>query len=116
MEANVERLFPFVLRSRTLIAGRDSLQRARKHVHFILITTDLSAKSRETILKEFSSVPILEHYTSGDLEKFFGVYNAKVVGFKKSSLAQSIYEELKEHRVREGVDGQAKESASDDKS
>jgi len=33
------------------------------------------------------------------LEKFFGIKGAKVIGFEKSGLAQSLYSELKEHRI-----------------
>jgi len=96
---SVERLFPFVLRSRILIAGRENLARSKGHLHFVLITTDLSAGSREEVLKTFAHYPVVEHYTSADLEEHFEVKGAKVVGFKKSGLAQSIYAELKEYRV-----------------
>src|SRR5690242_1010944 len=34
----VERLFPFVLRSRNLIVGRDTLSRSKSKLHFVLIT------------------------------------------------------------------------------
>ena len=96
---SVERLFPFVLRTRTLLAGGDTLRRSKGKLHFILITRDLSEKSREQILKDFAHYPVVEHYTEADLEKFFGVKGTKVVGFTKSSLAQSIYAELKEYRI-----------------
>lgn len=95
----VERLFPFVLRSRILVVGRENLQRQKGHLHFVLITRDLSPGSRKQIVESFSHYPILETYTSEDLERFFQVRGAKVVGFQKSGLAQSIYAELKEFRV-----------------
>jgi hypothetical protein len=95
----VERLFPFVLRARILLPGRDTLARSKAKLHFVLITTDLSESSREEILKDFSHYPVVEHYTSADLETHFGVKGAKVIGFQKSALAQSIYAELKEYRV-----------------
>ena len=95
----VARLFPFVLRSRILIVGRDSLGRSKKRLHFVLITLDLSEKSREEVLSEFSHYPVVQFYTSAELEQFFGVKGAKVVGFQKSGLAQSIYAELKQHRL-----------------
>jgi len=68
-------------------------------LHFVLVTRDLSAKSREEILSEFSEYPILEHYTSEELAAFFGLSGQKVVGFRKSTLAQSIYAELKDSRL-----------------
>ena len=95
----VERLFPFVLRSRTLLVGRDTLSRSKSRLHFVLITESLSENSRAEILTEFAHYPIVQHYSSEDLEKFFGVKGAKVVGFAKSSLAQSVYAELKDYRI-----------------
>jgi len=99
----VERLFPFVLRSRSLMVGRETLHRSKRKLHFVLITTDLSENSRAEILSEFAHYPIVQHYTSEDLNRFFGVNGAKVVGFQKSRLAQSIYKELKAHRINQPV-------------
>ena len=95
----VERLFPFVLRSRILLVGRETIFRRRGKLHFVLVTTDLSENSRAEILSELSDYPIVQHYTSEELEKHFGLKGAKVVGFAKSSLSQSIYAELKQHRL-----------------
>ncbi len=97
----VERLFPFVLRSRILIVGRENVTRSRGRLHFVLITNDLTESSREAILKDFAHYPVVQHFTSADLEQFFGIRGAKVVGFQKSDLAQSIYGELKEHRINQ---------------
>ena len=99
----VERLFPFVLKSRLLLVGRDTLRRSKSRLHFILITRDLSQNSRALVLKDFEHYPIVEHYTEADLETFFGVKGTKVIGFAKSGLAQSIYAELKEHRINRPV-------------
>ena len=95
----VERLFPFVLRTRILLVGRETLAHSKSRLHFVLITTDISENSREQILKEFTHYPIVQHYAEADLEKYFGVRGAKVIGFAKSGLAQSIYAELKQHRI-----------------
>ena len=100
---SVERLFPFVLRARGLLVGRETLRRSKSKLHFILITRDLSPNSRALVLKDFEYYPIVEHYTEADLETFFGVKGTKVIGFAKSGLAQSIYAELKEHRVNRPV-------------
>jgi hypothetical protein len=96
---SVERLFPFVMKSRALLVGRDTLRRSKSKLHFVLITTDLSEGSRAEILSDFSHYPIVQKYTSPELDKFFGVKGAKVVGFAKSGLAQSIYAEMKEDRI-----------------
>ena len=95
----VERLFPFVLRSRILIQGRDTLLRSKSRLHFVLVTQDLSEASRAEILSEFKHYPVVQHYTSAELETFFGCTGTKVVGFAKSGLAQSLYAELKPHRL-----------------
>jgi len=95
----VERLFPFVLKARTLIVGRDTLVRSKSNLHFILITTDISENSREQILKDYAHYPVVQHYTEADVEKFFALKGTKVLGFAKSGLAQSIYAEMKQHRI-----------------
>lgn len=98
---SVERLFPFVLRARSLIIGRDTLIRSKSNLHFILITHDISETSRKEILADFKHYPVVQHYTSEDLEKFFKLKGTKAVGFAKSGLAQSIYAELKEYRINQ---------------
>jgi hypothetical protein len=95
----VERLFPFVLRSRNLLVGRDTLRRSKSKLHFVLITHDVSEQSRAQVLSDFAHYPVVQHYTSAELEQFFGLKGTKVIGFGKSGLAQSIYAELKEHRL-----------------
>lgn len=97
--APVERLFAFVLRSRILIVGRDALARCKGKLHFVLITCDISENSRSKILSDFAHYPVVQHFTQQELEKFFRVQGTRVVGFKKSDLAQSLYLELKEYRI-----------------
>lgn len=100
---SVERLFSFVVRSRILMVGRDRLARSKSKLHFVLITHDLSETSRAEILSDFAHYPVVQHYTAEELEKFFGIKGAKVIGFEKSGLAQSLYAELKEHRINRPV-------------
>ena len=92
-----------MLKSRGFIIGRETLARSKGRLHFVLITTDISENSREQILKDFMHYPVVQHYTSAELEKFFNVRGAKVLGFTKSGLAQSIYAELKPHRINQPV-------------
>jgi hypothetical protein len=96
---STERLFPFVLRARILLVGRERLFRSKRHLHFVLITTDLSENSRAEILQAFAHYPVVQCYAAADLERFFKIKGAKVIGFKKSGLAQSVYAELKAHRI-----------------
>ena len=100
---SVERLFPFVLKSRTLIVGRDTLRRNKGKLHFVLITEDIAEAVRAEILVDFKHYPVVQHYRPKDLEKYFGIKGAKTIGFTKSGLAQSIYAELKEHRINRPV-------------
>ncbi len=96
---NVERLFPFVLKTRALLVGRDTLRANRNKLHFVLITTDIAEASREEVLKDFTHYPVVQHFTAAEFETFFAVKGAKAVGFAKSGLAQSIYAELKAYRI-----------------
>ena len=100
---SVERLFPFVLRARILLIGRDTLRTNKGKLHFVLITEDISETVRAEILEDFKHYPVVQHYGPVDLEKFFGIKGAKTVGFTKSGLAQSIYAELKEYRINQPV-------------
>jgi hypothetical protein len=99
----VERLFPLVLRSRLLLVGRETIRRAKSKLHFVLITRDLSENSRQEMLHTFRHYPVVQHYTAADLEEHFALKGTKVIGFKKSALAQSIYSELKPHRINKPV-------------
>jgi hypothetical protein len=100
---SVERMFPFVLKSRALIVGRETLVRSKGRLHFVLITTDVSDNTRDQVLKDFAHYPVVQHYTQADIEYHFGFKGTKVVGFTKSGLAQSIYAELKSHRINKPV-------------
>lgn len=95
----VERLFPFVLKTRTLLVGRDILRANKSKLHFVLITEDIAEAGRAEVLKDFTHYPVVQHFSGADFEKFFAVKGAKAVGFIKSGLAQSIYAELKTHRI-----------------
>ena len=96
---SVERLFPFVVRSRMLLVGRETLARSKRLLQCILISEDISPSSKSEVLRDFKDYPVLQGFQSWDFENFFNVRNAKVVGFKKSSLAKSIYSELKKFRI-----------------
>jgi hypothetical protein len=109
----VERLFPFVMRSRILLVGRETLRRNKSRLHFVLITRDISEQSRAKVLLDFAHYPVVQFYMSAELEQFFGVKGTKVIGFEKSGLAQSIYAELKQHRLNKPV-ARGKEGGGDE--
>jgi hypothetical protein len=95
----VERLFPFALRARIVVPGREAMARQQRRLLFVLITTDLSPKSRERIRFDFGQVPIIERYTSAEVEALFAFRGAKVLGFRRSSLAQALLKELKAFKL-----------------
>lgn len=101
---SVERLFPFVLRAGILLVGRDTLRRSKSKLHFVLVTEDIAESIRTEVLSDFKHYPVVQRFTAADLEKFFGIKGAKSIGFAKSGLAQSIYAELKEHRINKPVE------------
>ncbi|HIL69453.1 MAG TPA: hypothetical protein EYG38_06350 [Verrucomicrobia bacterium] len=70
-----------------------------------MVTEDISQGSYEEILYEYRHYPILKKYSSQDLDEFFGFRNTKVLGFSKSGLSKSIYQELKEFRVNKPESG-----------
>ena len=100
---SVERLFPFVLRAKILMIGRETLRANKGKLHFVLVTEDISESVRAEILLDFKHYPVVQHYGPADLEKFFGIKGAKTIGFTKSGLAQSIYAELKAYRINRPV-------------
>jgi hypothetical protein len=95
----VERLFPLALKFRLLLVGRETIRRAKSRLHFVLITRDISENSRREILNTFMHYPVVQHYTAADIERHFALKGTKVIGFKKSALAQAIYAELKPGRI-----------------
>ncbi len=106
----VERLFPFVLKTKALLIGRDTLRANKGKLHFVLITTDIAETSREEVLKDFTHYPVVQFFTGADLERCFKVRGAKAIGFTKSGLAQSIYAELKPYRINQPMNPNGKPS------
>lgn len=101
----VERLFPFAVRARKVLVGRETLARSKSKLQWVLIATDISEGSREQLLADFKDYPIVQHFSSADFERLFNARNAKVIGFAKSTLAKSIYTELKESRINKPPPG-----------
>jgi hypothetical protein len=95
----VERLFPLARRMGLLLVGRETIRRSKSKLHFVLVTRDISDNSRQEMLNTFRHYPVVQHYTAADIEEHFALKGTKVIGFKKSALAQSIYAELKPHRI-----------------
>ena len=99
-----ELLFGFVLSARILLVGRDNLWHSRSRLQFILITDDIAPGSRREILNDFRHYPVVQRYATEDLETFFGLTGTKVIGFRKSDLAKSLYSSLKPFRINKPID------------
>jgi len=105
-------LFGFVLSARILLVGRDNLWRSRSRLQFILITDDIAPGSRREILSDFRHYPVVQRYATEDLETFFGLTGTKVVGFRKSDLAKSLYSSLKPFRINTPIDNRGLQPAN----
>ncbi|MGV3773998.1 MAG: hypothetical protein ACO1QB_13940 [Verrucomicrobiales bacterium] len=108
----VEKLFPFVRKTRSLIMGRDTLERSKSRLQFLLITTDISDNSKNAMLKEYEHYPVVQYYSSADLERHFGCNSCKVVGFEKSDLSKAVYAGLKQFRINKPASGSNSTPAS----
>ena len=92
----VERLFPFVLRSKIHVIGISAILRSQKHLQLIFLATDLSLNSKEKLFSALNRIPVVSNYDSEALSNLFSVPGLKVMGLKKSPLAVSILREFKE--------------------
>jgi hypothetical protein len=98
-QASVEKLFPFARKARIFIVGRETLERSKSRLQFILITADISETSKRAIVSSYSHYPILQCYQSEELEQRLGLKGTKVVGFAKNDLSKAIYAGLKHFRL-----------------
>ena len=76
----VERMFPFVLRSRGFLIGKHVIARSKSRLHFVLVTTTFPPASLQAVLSDFANYPVVQHFTSADLEKHFPVKDLRIVG------------------------------------
>lgn len=70
--------------------GRERLQRLQKRLCFVLLSEDLSANSKAEILKRMPDCRVVQALTSEVIDELFGVHGVKVIGFRRSSLADNI--------------------------
>lgn len=91
----VERLYPFALRTKIQVVGISPVLRLQKHLQLLFLASDLSEHSKGKMSSVLSRVPIVTHYDSAALSHLFGVSGLKVLGLKKTPLAVSILKELK---------------------
>ncbi len=84
-----------MLRAHQVLVGRERLIHLRKRLAFVLMTTDMSERSRRELAAIFSC-PQVFAYTSEDIERIFGFRNSKLLGFQKGPLADAALRALRE--------------------
>lgn len=92
------KMAPFLIRSRTVIPGRERLVQLRNRLAFILITTDISENSRREIQAKFHC-PIVQVCTAEEIRQLFGYGNCKILGFRRTSPATSVFKALREFLI-----------------
>ena len=95
MSDKIEKLAPFALRSRQVVVGRERLVQLRNRLAFVLMTTDMSERSRRELAPIFPC-PQVCALTSVDLERLFGFHHTKLLGFRRGSLANALLQALRE--------------------
>lgn len=109
---SIERLFPFIKRARTLIVGQHIILRSKSQLHFVLITHDISDRGKSEALRKFKHYPVIQRYRSADIQKHFDLQGVKLLGFRKSGLSKSLYNELKQYRINEPVEPKKEDEKS----
>lgn len=84
-----------MLRAHQVLVGRERLSQLRKRLAFVLMTTDMSERSRRQFAAIFPC-PQVFAYTSEDIERIFGLRNTKLLGFRRGALADAALQALRE--------------------
>ena len=88
-------LLPFARKAGVMVMGRERIYREQKRLLFVMVCTDLSGNSRREIAQRITQIPVLERYSSAEIEQLAHLPNTKIIGFKKSPLSQRIFSLLK---------------------
>ena len=98
--AEFAKLLPFARRAGVAVTGRERLGRVRKHLVFVWVTEDASARTVAEVRAGFGC-PVVRCLTSAEVGSWLGFRGTKVVGFTRSSLAATLYRACQEHRLEE---------------
>jgi ribosomal protein L7Ae-like RNA K-turn-binding protein len=82
-----------------LVRGREAVRATLKKIQFVLITTDISERSRREVFEMCTEVPVIALLTTAEVEHHFGLENTKIVGFLKSPIGKSLLAEMRGHIV-----------------
>jgi hypothetical protein len=103
-----EKLAPFALRARQVVVGRERLIQTRNRLAFVLMTTDMSERSRQELAAIFPC-PQVFALTSADIERLFGYHNTKLVGFRRGPLANSALKALRKRDTSANTEASSNE-------
>lgn len=95
---DMEKLSPFLLRSRALEVGRDRLLQVRNKLLFVLVTEDIADNSLKKVLQQFNC-PVFQCFLPKDIAHLFRYHGTKLVGFRRSDLCNKIMEMLEPYRL-----------------
>lgn len=98
---NVGLLLSFSQKAGNFIFGRDRIMKSRHNLQFVWATSDLTQNSRDEIQEKFSHYPIIQFASSDEMAKVLQTTGVKVIGFKKSDLSKSIYQQMKSYRINQ---------------
>lgn len=91
-----EKLLPFAIRAGMPIAGRYKLSRLAKKLAFVWITEDLSENSVQEVKNSLRFCPVIRFGNVDYVTEQLHFNNTKIIGFKKSSISNSLLKALKE--------------------
>ncbi len=83
------------------MVGQHIILRSKSQLQFVLITHDISPRGKSEVLRKLKHYPVIQHFRTKDIEKHFDLQGVKLLGFRKSGLAKSVYAELKKYRINE---------------
>lgn len=92
-------LAPFCRRAGILVTGRKKLELLGNKIAFILVANDISANSLDEVLETFPSIPVVQWGTSNDFHTLFDLENTKIIGVKRSSLAEQIFADMQDEKL-----------------
>ncbi len=97
--SSLSALSPFIRRAGIIVTGREKLIQRSNQLAFAVMTADLSDASRREALRDLKCKVFELPLNSDDIEKLYGVSGAKLLGFKKNKLADSILKFIKPYQI-----------------
>lgn len=87
----------FACRARLAVTGREKLRRTGD-LAMVLLARDIAPNSRDEVLRDLHC-PVYQCCTGGELGRFFGLENCRMVGIRRSSIADGLKAKLSSCRL-----------------